>query len=71
MKNYLLHINKSIRESLFQLEKNNEKCLLVVDSNNVLKGTLTDGDIRRAILNGADINSKIKKYIKKKPYYLK
>ena len=61
MKNYLLHINKSIKESLFQLEKNNEKCLLVVDSNNVLKGTLTDGDIRRAILNGADINSKIKK----------
>jgi len=71
MKNYLLHINKSIKESLFQLEKNNEKCLLAVDSNNVLKGTLTDGDIRRAILNGADINSKIKKYIRKKPYYLK
>ena len=71
MKNYLLDINKSIKESLFKLEKNNEKCLLVVDSKNVLKGTLTDGDIRRAILRGADINSKIKKYIRKKPYYLK
>ena len=65
MKQYLLHFNKNIKESLLQLEQNNEKCLLVVDSNNILKGTLTDGDIRRALLGGADINSKIKKYIKK------
>ena len=65
MKQYLLHFNKNIKESLLQLEQNNEKCLLVVDSNNILKGTLTDGDIRRTLLGGADINSKIKKYIKK------
>ena len=71
MKQYLLHFNKNIKESLLQLEQNNEKCLLVVDSNNILKGTLTDGDIRRALLGGADINSKIKKYIKKKPYFIK
>ena len=71
MKNYLLNFNKSIKESLFQLEKNNEKCLLIVDSNNVLKGTLTDGDIRRAILNGANSTSRISKYVKKNPAYLK
>lgn len=71
MKQYLLHFNKNIKMSLLQLEQNNEKCLLVVDSNNVLKGTLTDGDIRRALLRGADINSKIKKYIKRKPYFIK
>ena len=71
MRKYLLHFNKNIKMSLLQLEQNNEKCLLVVDSNNVLKGTLTDGDIRRALLRGADINSKIKKYIKRKPYFIK
>ena len=71
MRQYLLHFNKSIKESLLQLEQNHEKCLLIVDSNNILIGSLTDGDIRRALLRGADINSKIKKYIKKKPYFLK
>ena len=73
MKNYLLHIDKNIRDSLFKLEKNSEKCLVVVNSNDVLKGTLTDGDIRRAMLSGANVNSKIKRYIKSnvinnKPY---
>jgi len=71
MKNYLLHIDKNIRDSLFKLEKNSEKCLVVVNSNDVLKGTLTDGDIRRAMLSGANANSKIKRYIKKKPFYIK
>ena len=45
MKNYLIELNNNIRDSLLQLEKNTEKCLVVVDSDNILKGTLTDGDI--------------------------
>lgn len=71
MKNYLLHIEKNIKESLIKLEKNSEKCLIIVDSKNILKGTLTDGDVRRAMLDGASVNSKVKNYIKKKPFYLK
>ena len=71
MKNYLLNINKKIKDSLFQLEQNNEKCLVIVDSKYSLKGTLTDGDVRRALLRGANINSKLNKYIKKKPFYLR
>ena len=67
MKNYLIELNNNIRDSLLQLEKNTEKCLVVVDSDNILKGTLTDGDIRRAMLRVSDINSKISKYMKKKP----
>tara|TARA_B100000029_G_scaffold28291_1_gene27467 strand:- start:158 stop:1216 length:1059 start_codon:yes stop_codon:yes gene_type:complete len=70
MKNYLLNINKKIKDSLFQLEQNNEKCLVIVDSKYKLKGTLTDGDVRRALLRGASINSKLNKYIKKKPFSL-
>ena len=71
MKNYLLHIEKNITESLIKLEKNSEKCLIIVDSKNILKGTLTDGDVRRALLDGASVNSKVKNYIKKKPFYFK
>lgn len=71
MKNYLCNLDFKIKEALIRLEKNQGKCLIVVDKDNILKGTLTDGDVRRALLIGADINSSIKKYIRKKPYYIK
>ena len=51
-------MEKDKKQGLLQLEKNTEKCLVVVDSDNILKGTLTDGDIRSAMLRGSDINSK-------------
>ena len=47
---YLLNKNKTFKEALKQLEKNSEKCLIITQKNNVLVGTLTDGDIRRAYL---------------------
>tara|TARA_B100001057_G_C22847265_1_gene949581 strand:+ start:979 stop:2040 length:1062 start_codon:yes stop_codon:yes gene_type:complete len=68
---YILDKNKTFREALKQLEKNSEKCLIITKNNNLLVGTLTDGDIRRAILNGAGINSNIYKYVKKNPVFLK
>ena len=70
MKNLIIKPSITIKESLLRLEKVKEKCLIIVTKKNKLLGTLTDGDIRRAILNGANINSKIKKYVQKKPYIL-
>ena len=71
MKNLVVSITNSIKQSISKLEKNREKCLLVINSKEKLVGTLTDGDIRRAMLRGANIDSKIGKYIKKKPIILK
>ena len=42
MQNYLLQKNKTIKEALLQLEKNREKCLVIVHSTNVLMGALTE-----------------------------
>ena len=38
---------------------------LMVDDSGVLKGVVTDGDIRRAIIKGATLNDKIQPYIEK------
>ncbi len=65
-KNYIVSENISIKEALNLIEKNIEKCLFAVDKNQNLKGSLTDGDIRRAILKKAKFNSKIKSYLYKK-----
>ena len=71
MKKFLLNLNKNIKDALFQLEQIDTKCLIIVDIKNNLKGTLTDGDVRRALLKGADINMSVKEYIRKKPLFIK
>ena len=43
---------------------------MVVNNNGNFLGTLTDGDIRRAIIMGANIDNKIGPYIKKKSFII-
>ena len=69
MKNLVVSITNSIKQSISKLEKNREKCLLVINSKEKLVGTLTDGDIRRAMLRGCKHRFKIGKYIKKTNYF--
>ena len=71
MEKFLFNLNKNIKDALLQLELTATKCLIIVDSKNNLKGTLTDGDVRRALLKGADINMGIKQHIRKKPFFIK
>ena len=52
----LINQKASIREALDILNNNEEKIVLVVDKNKKLIGTVTDGDIRRGILNGLTLN---------------
>ena len=66
-KDYIVSENISIREALQLIEINDEKCLFAIDKKGTLKGSLTDGDIRRAILQKASFNSKIKRYLYKRP----
>jgi dTDP-glucose pyrophosphorylase/predicted transcriptional regulator len=42
----------SIKKAMHQLSETAEKILFVVGERNVLLGTVTDGDIRRGLLNG-------------------
>ena len=45
--------NNTLNKALFYLNKNKNKCLIVLDNKMKLFGTLTDGDVRRAILKRA------------------
>ena len=71
MKDYLINKQKNFKDALSQLERSSEKCLIVVDNKKKLEGTLTDGDIRRALLKKANLSTKITQYIKKKPNQFK
>ena len=71
-KNFTITEHKTIKEALIKINKNLHKCLIVVDKNNKLKGTITDGNIRRAFLAGMTLENNIKKvYSKKKVIFIK
>lgn len=52
MNKHLTDNKVTIRQALQQMDNNKVKFLVVVDFNNKVKGTLTDGDIRRGLLKG-------------------
>ena len=70
MKSFLVKKKNTLKEALKSINNNGNKCVVVVDEGNKLLGTLSDGDIRKAIIKKANINSSIEKYFNKKSYYI-
>lgn len=76
MKDFLKNIiykNQTIREALTKLDEFALKInltLFVLDENDKMVGTLTDGDIRRGLLGGSTINDPIEKVMFTKFRYL-
>ena len=69
MNHILISPKSSIRDSMDLLDKSSEKCLLVVDKKKLI-GTLTDGDVRRAILSGNKISGSISNVFNGSPFYI-
>lgn len=59
MKNSLIAYNKTLLDALATLDKlsGGALVLFVINDKEQVVGTLTDGDIRRALLNGAQLNT--------------
>ena len=55
----VLPIGSSIRQAVEVLNEASLKIVLVVDANEVLIGTISDGDIRRGLLRGLELTSTI------------
>ena len=67
IENIKLRQNATIKEALSIIDSGAMQIALVVDDNDKLLGTLTDGDIRRGILRGLDLDSSIETIIYKEP----
>ena len=65
-------IDKSafVKEAMKQLDKTAEKILFVVENGNRLVGSLTDGDIRRWILNDGALNEIVNNVCFKGTFYV-
>ena len=71
MKNIFIANNNTIKETLIRLQKSSLKCLIVINQQKKLLGTINDGDIRRALLKKAKMSFAINRYYKRNCYHIK
>ena len=62
--------NASIMDALNRLDVITNKTLFVVDGDGRIQGSLTDGDVRRAILKGITLDSNIKEFARSNPFVI-
>jgi len=66
----LVSLEATIADVLKLFSKYSSKTLIVTDEKNNLKGTISDGDIRKAILKKKKLNHKITNLYNKNPKYI-
>ena len=63
----LLPATATLQQAIRNLNDSTLQIILVVAESDVLLGTLTDGDIRRGLLRGFDLNCAIDSLMKREP----
>lgn len=63
----LLPLDSSIRQAVEVLNETSLRIILIVENNESLVGTISDGDIRRGLLRGLDLESPISPIINREP----
>ena len=64
----IVPFDSSIGEAIQNLNDFGIRVVLVVDENNKFVGTISDGDIRRGLLKGLDLNSSIASVVNEKAF---
>ena len=70
VKDLIVEQEDSIKEVMRVIDNSGLGIAFVVDQDNKLKGTVTDGDIRKALGKGLDINSKAKDIMNVDPLFV-
>ncbi|XME04342.1 aminotransferase class I/II-fold pyridoxal phosphate-dependent enzyme [Lachnospiraceae bacterium C1.1] len=65
----LIFVNDSIRSSLIRINDNGKNTLFVIDDEKHLKGIITDGDIRRLLIDGVKLSQPISNYYNRNCVY--
>ena len=66
----VLQDNKKIRDAINRLNSSSLQIILVINKNNKFVGTITDGDLRRGMFSGLNLNDNITKIINKKSAFV-
>lgn len=69
---YIIRVNASIKDALIALNRLSDSTLtlFVVDLHDKMVGTLTDGDVRRGLIDGCDLNASVDKVMNHDFHYI-
>ena len=67
IKKTYIYLGQTIEDALKKIQSSSFKICIVLNTKDLFKGVLNDGDIRRALLKGKNLNSKIDDIYKKNP----
>lgn len=67
---FLTYPDATVVDALQKIDKNSQGILFVIDKNNRLIGSITDGDIRRWLIKTGDLQAKIDGLMNKDPKFL-
>lgn len=70
IKDLIGNVSISIVDAMCKIDANSKGILFIVDDNNKLVGSLTDGDIRRWLLKSGDLSASVSEAMKLSPYSL-
>jgi dTDP-glucose pyrophosphorylase len=69
-KKTLLPLGVTLRQVIHNLNETNLQIVLIIGNDDILVGTLTDGDVRRGLLSGLDMDSSIDEIVFMEPLVL-
>lgn len=68
---HLINIDSTIKEALTKLDYlGTDAILFVVNNENILQGSITDGDIRRGMIQGKSIDFSLSRFMQPNPKYI-
>ena len=67
----LINKDTSLQSALKIIEQGEERICFLIDENNRLIHTVSDGDIRRALIRGLNLKDKVSKMKLRKPTTIK
>jgi CBS domain-containing protein len=71
-KRHLIITGSLIKHALIQLDElSTDSILFVVDNDQRLIGSLTDGDVRRGLINGVSLENRIDDIVQRNPRVIK
>lgn len=71
LKKFLINKDLSLLQCFKKLRSSGTKTLIIIDKDKKFLGTLSGGDIRKILLKGIKLKSKIEKLYKKKCFFFK
>lgn len=70
MNKFTINQDMALKDALLQIEKNKHRSLIVLDDNNKVVGSLSDGDIRKALIQDTVMTIPISKIMNKDFIYV-